>query len=332
MNKFIVFLLLGIIAFVGCSKKETPPVPVGEMTEYKDLAFGFKIGYPKEWKQLGNSGKALFVKSQEVASKFLDPASGEEGGQVTVESMPLSGRTPEAVIDSAKGQLKQAWASVETQADQQVTVGGKPGVKVGYSIPVTSKTKITGYEIYVAGDTAVYKLDFIGYGDQFTAHAGVFDAMLKSFVLPVVMIKSNTWGASPTLETYKSDFLTMQYPENMEFVPGLKKGDKDLVVEMKADRNDCSIHLDVFGAKNLTTEKVWEQNKGKYKAKATGNVMIDGNKAYWVDYTPMKDVTSRAYFVVKNDKVVRITMNWFAPQKDVYLPVFEKAIASIKLK
>ena len=332
MKKSIAFLMLFIVAFMGCQKKETPSVPVGEMTVYRDPAFGFKISYPKEWKQLGETGKAMFVKSQEVANKFSDPQNGEEGGMVTVEVLKLEGKTPADVIGASKDAFKQTWSTVNVDPDQQTTVGGKPAVKVGYSIPVTQKTDIKGYLIYVTGDTAVYKIGCVGYGDQFTAHAAVFDAMLKSFELPVVIIKSDKWAASPNLESFPSDYFVMKYPENMETVPNLKKGDKDFVMEMHADRLDCSIHIDVYGAKKLTQEKVWEQSKGKYKAKATGEMDIDGMKANWVNYAGAKDISSRAYFLVKNDKIIRVTMNWYTPQQDVYLPVFEAAIKSIKLK
>ncbi len=333
MKQYFVFLMIIILAFVGCNKKkETPPVPVGEMTEYKDPGFGFVIQYPKEWKQLGASGKAIFVKSQEVSNKFMDPQTGEEGGQVTVEVLKLDGKTPDDVIATSKGELKQAWSTVEIQPDQTVTVANKQAVKVAYTIPVTSKTNISGYNIYVPGDTAVYRLDFVGYGDQFTAHTAVFEAMLKTFALPVIMVKSDKWAPSPNLQTYKSDFFTMQYPENMEFQSGVKKGDKDLVMELWAGRYDCSIHFDVFGAKKLTVDKVWEQNKGKFKAKQTGETNIDGNKSHWVEYTNSIKGTSRTYFVVKNDKVIRVTTSWFPPERDIYYPVFEKALASVKIK
>jgi hypothetical protein len=36
--------------------------------------------------------------------------------------------------------------------------------------------------------------------------------------------------------------------------------------------------------------------------------------------------------MVKNDKVIRVTINYYAPQKDIYLPGFEKSVASLKLK
>jgi hypothetical protein len=331
MKKSIIFLLFIVLVFIGCAKKETPPVPVGEMSEYKDPAYGFKIHYPKEWKQLGTTGNAVFVKSQEVVNKFMDPNSGEEGGQVTVEVLKLEGKTAEEVIQTSKDLFQQSWSKVDIQPDQQVTVANKPAAKVGYSVQVTSKSNITGYQIYVTGDTAVYKLDFVGYGDQFTAHAGVFDAMLKSFELPVVIIKSDKWMASPSMENYNSNFFSMQYPENM--VPeNVNKGKNDFSMKLRADRLDCSIQIDVFAAQKLTTEKVFEQNKGKVKARGTGKATIDGNEALWVEDAPMANITRRQYYVVKNDKVIRPTVIWFAAQKDIYFPVFEKCVSSIKLK
>lgn len=332
MKAIKVLLLSLAILFLGCEKKKIEPIPVGEMNDYKDPAYGFKIKYPKEWKQLGTAGKALFCKSQEVANKFLDPQTGEDGAQVVVEVIRYDGKSPDVLIQSMKEELKQTWQNIEIQADQQITVGDKQAIKVPYVIPVTSKANITGYEVYVAGDTALYKLDFMGYGEQYTAHEAILEAMLNSFEPPVVIAKgTDTWMPSASLETYNTEYFTLQYPDNLNFVP-VSKGKSDFAMEMRADRLDCSIHIDVFGAKGLPIEKVWEQNRERYQAKATGETVIDGQKAYWVDYSLRKDISSRAYFVVKNDKVIRITLNWYAPNKDIYFTAFEKCVYSMKLK
>lgn len=325
------FLLL--LAFQACEKK-TEPVPVGPVNVYRDPGYGFKIEYPQEWKQLGTTGKAVFVKSQEVLNRFIDPTTGEPGAQVTVEVIRYGGKPLQQIVQSAKDDMKQA--NMELSPDQEVTVTGKQAPKVPYLIKATTKTNIYGYQIFAPGDTAVYKLEFEGYGDQFAAHQAVFDAMLKSFEMPVVVAKlPDVWQPSANLETLtNSPFFTMQYPDNLGIAPltARDKENKDYVVEMRADRQDCSIHIDVFGAKKLTVDKVWEQNKGKYKSKTTGQTTIDGEKAYWVDYSLRKDIGSRAYFVVKNDKVIRISLNWYAPQKEIYFPVFEICVKSIKLK
>jgi hypothetical protein len=325
------FILLLLLA--SCQKK-TEPVPVGQMSEYRDPGYGFTIQYPQEWKQLGTTGKAVFVKSQEVLNRFLDPTTGEPGAEVSVEVIRYQGKPLGAIVQSAKDDMKAA--GMEVSPDQEVAAAGKQAPRVPYLIKATTKTNITGYQIFVPGDTAVYKLDFVGYGDQFTAHQAVFDAMLKSFQIPVVVAKRpDVWQASATLETVSnSPAFTMEYPDNLGVatIPAKEKANKDYVLELRADRKDCSIHIDVFGAKALTVDKVWAQNKGKYKAKGTGETTIDGAKSYWVDYSPVKDISSRAYFVVKNDKVIRISLNWFTPQKDVYFTVFEKCVKSIKLK
>lgn len=329
MKSSIIFAALIALFVIGCQPKKPEPVPVGEMADYRDPGYGFSIKYPKDWKQLGTMGNAVFAKSQEVITRFQDFKSGEPGGMVNVNAIDLAGKVPADIIQSSIDELKQA---AQVEATQQITVGGKTASKIPYSIKVTTKNSIIAYLVFVQGDTAMFKLDFEGYGDQFEAHQALFDAMLNSFTLPVVVAKkSDEWAASPNPSPYSSDYFTLQYPENMNFAP-VKKGDKDFVMEMRADRLDCSIHIDVFGAKKLTIEKVWDQNKKLYKAKANGEGTIDGNKSYWVDYTPTKDINSRAYFAVKNDKVIRITLNWFAPQKEIYFTPFERVINSMKLK
>ncbi len=330
-------LILSIAAILaGCGEHKIVPVPVGEMNEYRDPGFGFKIKYPKEWKMLGTTGKAVFAKSQEVLDKFMDPRSGEAGATASVEVIQYGGKKLEEIVQQSKDEMKQMNYQLDADGqrkDEAYPVAGKTGMMVSYLIKATTKTNILGHQVYVAGDTAIYKLDFEGYGDQYPAHVAVFEAMLKSFELPVIVIKKpDIWQASAGMDTYKGgSYFTMDYPDNLEFVQ-VPKGNNDFAMEMRADRRDCSIHIDVFGAKKLAVEKVWDQNKGRYKSRGTGSTEIDGNKALWVDYSVMKDISSRAYFAVKNDKVVRVTVNYYAPQKDVYFPVFEKCVNSIKLK
>jgi hypothetical protein len=326
----VLLLLPAILFMAGCGEQKLLPVEVGDLTEYKDPVYNFSIKYPARWKQLGTIGKALFTESQEMASKFIDPAAGIEGAQVIVEVLPYAGRTKEAVVSEGTDALKTQQA--EVQPASMMGVAGVEAVRIPYSLQATAKTKIFGFELYVPGDTAVYRITAEGYGGHFEAYKPVFDAMVGSFVLPVIVAKApDHWIPSPTLAEFPSPFFTMQYPDNMNVVD-VKKGDKDFVMEMRADRQDVSIHIDVFGAANLTVDKVWEQNKGRYKARGSGETTIDGQKAYWVDYTPMKEVSSRAIFAVKNDKVVRTTLNWYAPQKDIYFPVLEGMVRSLKLK
>lgn len=308
------------------------PVKVGVLKEYKDQLFGFKIKYPAEWKQLGQAGSARFYQSNAVADKFLEPG---KPGELGTEVMILVAKKSDTSLDSLLGVLR---SDIKNQngkvfGETPVLMKGKQGVKIDYSIPITAKMNLDGNKIVFEADTVIYALSFSGFGEMYSAHKAVFDTMCSTFELPTPVVKAaDGWVASTTLETYDAKLFTIQYPDNMEFT-NPAKGKNELSVGLRADRLDCSIQFDVFAAQNLTVEKVFEQNKSRYtKVKSTAEAQFNGQKALYLNYSLMKDIESRAYFLVSNDKVIRITLNWFNPKKDNYLPAFEQIANSIKLK
>ncbi|TLY30684.1 MAG: hypothetical protein E6K56_06530 [Ignavibacteria bacterium] len=107
MKVLIAICFLLLLGASGCEKK-TEPVPVGEMNEYRDPGYGFKIHYPIEWKQLGTTGKAVFAKSQEVLNRLQDPRTGEPGGAVTVEVIRYQGKPFPDILQAAKDDMKQS--------------------------------------------------------------------------------------------------------------------------------------------------------------------------------------------------------------------------------
>ena len=333
--KSLIILCTALVLLMGCGEQKIQPVFVTEWQEYHDPGYGFTIRYPKDWKQLGTTGQAVFAKSGDVLEKFHDPRSGIEGAQVSVDVYPYAGKSPNDFIAQTMDELKGNNAEIDSGKSTNygtMLVAGKESRMIPYRIQATTKTSIYGHYLFVPGDTAMYRLNFEGYGNQYPAHLMVFDSMKTSFQIPIVVAKKpDVWNPSPNPFSLKTNYFTMKYPENMEDAKA-NKGNNEFAMEVRADRYDCSIHVDVFGAKALTVDKVWEQNKARYHAKETGTTTIDGNKTYWVDYSLRKDVNSRAYFVVKNDKVIRITLNWFAPQKEIYFPVFEKSVTTMSLK
>src|ERR1700690_1263682 len=151
MKTFLVLGILFVMLFVSCEKK-IEPVKVGELNDYRDPAYGFKIKYPVEWKQLGTAGKAVFVKSQEVLDKFLDPRSGEAGAQVSVEVIQYDGKKFNDIFSAAKEDMKQANYQLDangTRTDDSMQLSGKPARMIAYSLKVTTKTSIFGHQIFV---------------------------------------------------------------------------------------------------------------------------------------------------------------------------------------
>jgi len=52
----------------------------------------------------------------------------------------------------------------------------------------------------------------------------------------------------------------------------------------------------------------------------------------YLNYSVARDISSRVYFIVKNDKWYRCIMNYYTPMRATYLPVFEKMMSSLTIK
>ena len=105
------------------------------------------------------------------------------------------------------------------------------------------------------------------------------------------------------------------------------------MVDLHGGRLDCTIRFDVFGAKGLTLDKVFDQNKALVKQQiTTGKATIGDQPASFLTYSATRDVERRFYFVVRNDKVYRITFDWFKPQSVDYLKAYDLVLRSIKFK
>ncbi|HCV44397.1 MAG TPA: hypothetical protein DGH68_12990 [Bacteroidetes bacterium] len=320
------FMLLG-----GCGgQKKIEPVAVGEMEMYKDPAVGFQIQHPKGWVVNAQVGRAAFYNAAEVDKKFLDPTGA---GTIGVEIAVTVTKSPNPVDAIKKWREERTAEFYQLQADQVVTVAGKEATKTAFSANYGNKNVINGHHIFIPVDSTLYDLSFAGFGDHYNAYAAVFDATLKSFQLPKAPEKGRDETLpSETFAEYDAKMFTFQYPDNFNFT-NPPKGKNEIVAGFRSDkRQDCNILFDVFGAQGLSLEKVFDQNRGRYKGATAGKATVGGQPAMTVTLSATKDVERRVYFTVKNDKVVRITMDWFKPQRTEYLAAYEKVISSIKFK
>jgi hypothetical protein len=236
---------------------------------------------------------------------------------------------PSIQVDSIVSQMKAA--GYQVGGPQQLTVAEKPAERYTYSGRFAAGVQ-SGEHVYIALDTVLYDLWFAGYGDLTKAYQDVFAASMKSFQLPRAAVK----GADQTLpsDLYtagENKYFSYTYPENFEF-GNPPRGTFEASIELHGYRQDCAIRFDVFDAKGQAVEKVFDQNKGKYRAQGTGKATVGGAPAMYVAYSPTKDVTSRAYFLVNKGKAFRITLNMYRPQEKEYLAAFEKILESIRWK
>jgi len=323
-------LLIGLLA-AGCGgKKEVTPVPVGEMTEFRDQALGYHLKYPKAWIQDAETGvRARFFNAPDVDRRFLDPTGPYPDGVAAIVEITKT-TTPDSTW---KHQISEmAKMGFVVGKEEAVTVAGKPAVKVPYSGNYTAQVKETGYHVFLSLDSMLYDLRFAGFGGLFEAHKAVFDATLASFELPVPTEKGRDETLpSEAMTEYDAKLFTFQYPENFNF-ENVAKGNNELAIGLRGMNKSCSIQFTVFGAKGLTVEKVFEQNKGKFAGAVAGKATVGGQPALTLTYPATKDVERRFYFVVRDDKVYRIATDWYKPQREQYLAAYDKVLSSIKFK
>jgi hypothetical protein len=322
-------LVLGLaLSLASCQQeRKVEPVPVGELVEYRDPAIGFSISYPKAWIVDAQVTRARFFSRADVDRKFLDPTGPyPNGAKIAVDVI----RTTNAAgtIAEKKSELAQI---VPPKFEYKVTVAGKESDKLVYSARYSAAVEIHSHHVFVPADTFVYHLAFEGFNEEYAAHEAIFDTALATFRMP----KAITPGRDATLpaESFadaENQFFSFKYPENFNFTSPAK-GRNDLVVGLRGVRLDCGIQFDVFGAQGLTLEKVFDQNKN-IRGATHHDASVAGKPAKYLAYAPTRDVERRIYFLVHNDKVIRITLDWYRPQRTEYLAAYDQVLQSIRLK
>ena len=322
-------LLLGLL-LIGCGgQKKTPPVPVGQMEEYRDPGYGFRISHPQGWLSNTEVGHAQFFNQSDVDKKFLDPTGAYPNG-VMIEVSAI--KTQTAAQDRKQRLDEMLKNNFVVGKEEGITVAGMQAYRAPYSANWGAGIKEAGEHVYIQMDTLLYDIRMVGFGDLYDAYKDIFTASLNSFQLPKPAVKGRDENL-PSEEFGPGDnnYFRYQYPSNFN-VSRPNKGSYEFVEVLEGKNLSTSIRFDIFDAKGLTLEKVVDQNKSKYKATSTGKATVSGEPTMWLQYTASKDVDRRFYFVVYKGKVLRITMDWVKVQKDDYLAAYEKVLSSIKFK
>lgn len=320
---------------LSCGKKTVQVKPVGELTQYKDPLYNFEVSYPKEWTKNCELGTARFYGSANDISRFSDPVSG--AGRPGVMIKIVTSKTDVGLNEYVKAQRDtMVKESRMVEPEEAIKVDGKDAIKVKVTSHYSKKDNAQrSFRIYTINDSLLSYIELSAFNEDWDAYQQIFEAVLKTVKLGKMPTVSSATSAiekpSDQFDSYQTPYFTVGYPSNFNF-SSPPKGTNDFSVELKGQRLDCAIRFDVFPAKGLTVDKVVNQNKSKYKAANGTPITLDGAAARYMNYSMIKNVSSRVYFIVKNDKVIRITLNWFTPESDTYKPVFEKVVNSMKLK
>jgi hypothetical protein len=335
----LLFLVSVGIALLLASCGRKGVVQVGELESYQDPIYGFGISYPKGWIKDPEVGKRLRVYSSfDARDRFLDPTGSKLAGvYIEVGIDTTKGQTLDSYAKAAEKDFAGVWT---VQPEEQTSLVGLPAVRIPFMIRIDSRNEIRGYRVAALKDNVVTYVEVAGFNDLPDDYKLVFDTALTTVRFGRVMTaKGNVDISKPaeTFETYKGKFFDLDYPTNFEFrFP--QKPNTDIVMDLRGYRQDCTMKIEVSDAKNLTVDKVVAQNevnlqKVGYNIKKKENATIDGNRAALLDLTYTKgEIDSRAYYVVKENKLYFIFLTWYRPESNVYLPVFEKMVSSLRIK
>lgn len=327
-------VLVAIALLYGCSKKPEAP-KIAAWDQYSDPYFGLSFSYPQGWTLIPEGSKFSVYSSQEVINRFVDyTAKGKDGARLLVSSQKVdSVKVLDQYISNMKNDLMNA--GYEVGEAESKTLADLPALQLHYSGAIDRETRVEIMQIAAMRDSNIYSIKFEAFNDLFAAYRAVFDTALATLQLPQVKTAENAVDPSiPATEysVFDNNNLKISYPANFEtFVPQ-PKAPVEFVMDIKGYRQDSFVHIDIMPAQGLSPEKVIEQNAKFYKETSRGTATVDGVSATYINYSPVKDIQSRVYFVVKNDKIYRIIVNYFSPMKNVYLPAFEKTVSSLIAK
>ena len=333
MKKLIV-VVFAVAVLVGCAKKPSAP-SIAEWNKYTDPYYGMSFDYPKGWPFNSEGGNFYVYSSQDVVNRFIDlTTKGIDGARLVVSILKMDTlKTLDEYITNTKNDLTNSGYEVKTSEPK--SLDNLTGVLLNYIGTIDRDNTIESLLVTAMQDSSIYSVKFEAFNKLFTAYRMVFDTALATLKLP--KSKSVDKVTDPSIpstefEVFENNFLKISYPSNFETSMPQPKAPIEFAIDIKGYRQDSDLHIDVRPAQGLTPEKVVEQNLKFYKETVQGTAVVDGVNTTFLNYSPVKGIQSRVYFIVKNDRITRVIINYFASMKNVYLPAFEKTVASLVIK
>lgn len=320
------FLMIGLFA---CGNKAEID-SVKDMNTYQDPAVKFELQYPSNWeKRTVPSARFLCFSNTNVKSRFVKyDRLGASGAKIEVLITKLDSAVTMDTIINNKLFKKKIYS-----APQKFTIDGIDGVKQTYEFPLNDGL-FHGEVYYATKDNKLATTIFFeAFADTYKAYKKTFDDILKTFKLAVepeakadtIYQTTEAEPPSKTIRTMNGNGFSIGIPDNFNKERGMYMGKK---------RGDSYIKVDVFDAsKTKDLAKLVNENKKKLSgASGPSSLTINGAKAMKLAYNPSGNVAGEMYFILKNKKLYRITLNWFKGEAKDFKPIFQKCAMTFKIK
>jgi hypothetical protein len=334
ISLLLLVFVLAVSVLFGCGKKQGT-LQISGWELYQDPYYGISFKHPQGWPVVPEGGRFSVFSSQDVINRFYDfTVPGADGVRIVVSTQKMDTlQTLEQYVAKLSGDLQGS--GFDITATEPATLADVPGTLVHYRGAVDARNVIEAIQVTAMRDSSLFVVKFEAFNKLFTPGKAVFDTVVATLHLPKPkseMTQEELSVPAPDFIKFENDRLSIQHPSNFEAAVPKPKAPTEFSMDIKGYRQDSYVHVDVRPAKGLAAEKVVEQNAKLYKETSRGTATVSGVNTTYINYSQVRDIQSRVYFLVKNDKFYRVIFNYYAPMRNVYLPAFEKTVASLVLK
>lgn len=323
-----------ILSLVACAK-EKAKLQIAGWEKYEDMYTRTAFTYPKGWTLVQEGTRISVYSSPDAVNRFVDlQGEGRDAVRMVVSSEKLDTlETIEHFMTRFRNDMIASGYDASSIGDSQLA--GMAAKSLEYSGFLDAKNRHAVKRVSAVKDSLLFTASYEGLNELFGEAKAVFDTLLATLRLPEPTAKASPEeevAPSAKFVSFENRFLKISYPDNFEVSTPAPKAPYEFSMDIRGYRQDSYIHLDIMPAKGLSPEKVVEQNAKFYKEISRGTSRVSGVSTTYLNYSPMKEIQSRVYFLVNNDKIYRIIFNYYSPMEDAYLPAFEKALASLAVK
>lgn len=318
------------------------PTPVGELEYYENSSYKYKIKLPKEWNK-------ETAPTRVTAYSFATPEAKRRFKDYSYNGYPIAKiDLIVAKLDSTRSfedvfnDFRRGWqdtvpydSSAVYSPTKNITIDGVPGKTFTYQNP-QNDGHFQGKVFMAQGDSATATVLVIeAFADAMEEYEPAIEEIVSTLRLAqtppevgdtLFVAGEELPPPSDTLTSMSGDGFTIQVPKNFKksqrgqgiMFDGERRGDSYIMIETTKA---------TVGSSKAAAEKQNETIKGTVKS-----TKINGETVYYIEYSPTQSIKRRLYFVLKNNKIYRITMDWSKDEEDLYLPIFEKSVSTFKVK
>jgi hypothetical protein len=333
MKKYTISLLTVLaLILISCGEKGPKAPDAGELKTYTDEATKFSIDFPSNWdenKIVGKQFQSFSMNSGKI--RFTNfSTEGDPVARISLTVMVLdSTQSLQTAIDTSLVFDKEYYS-----APVDVTIDGTKGKKLTYSFPL-SDGQFDG-ELIVASKDGVlaHIIKFEAFAGTMEKYRPTFDKILKSIKLgtnPEVGVitgeKEELPPPSTTFKTVSGKGYTIQIPDNFN---AISKGGG--VMYAGERRGDSYVMVNTSKTTSNNLKGTAERNAKAVGANKTTKIKIGGKEAYLVSYEATSQIHRDMYYVLSNDVLYQIVVDYYKEAADMYKGVLTKSANSIKFK